>query len=70
MLEDKAERITLLVSHRFSATRAADRILVLRQGACVETGNHDELLARDGLYARLYRAQTRRYPAAGREGAA
>lgn len=70
LLEDKAERITLLVSHRFSATRAADRILVLRQGACVEMGNHDELLARDGLYARLYRAQTRRYPAAGREGAA
>jgi ATP-binding cassette subfamily B protein len=56
-----AGRITVLVSHRFSTVRMADLIVVL-DGACVrETGSHDELMARHGLYAELYEIQARGY---------
>jgi subfamily B ATP-binding cassette protein MsbA len=50
-------RTTLIVAHRLSTIRAAHRIAVLDDGWLVELGTHDELLARDGLYARLYRLQ-------------
>ena len=52
-----AERTTILVSHRASTLRAADRIVVLDQGRVVESGTHDELLEREGAYAALYRRQ-------------
>ncbi len=48
-------RTTLLVSHRFSTLRMADRILVMDQGRIVEQGTHSELIALKGLYANLYR---------------
>lgn len=50
-------RTAILVSHRFSTVRMADRILVLHGGRIVEAGPHDELLARGGTYAQLYRLQ-------------
>ena len=50
-------RTTVIVAHRISTVRRADLILVLDQGRVVERGTHDELLARDGMYAGLYRKQ-------------
>jgi ATP-binding cassette subfamily B protein len=53
--------ITVLVSHRFSTVRMADRIVVLDQSRIVEEGTHTELLGRRGLYAELYELQARSY---------
>jgi len=53
------ERTTIIVAHRLSTIRAADRIAVLDDGWLVELGTEDELLARAGLYARLHRMQFR-----------
>jgi ATP-binding cassette, subfamily B, bacterial len=50
-------RTTLIIAHRLGAVRNADRIIVLDQGVAVEQGRHSELMARDGLYASLYRRQ-------------
>jgi ATP-binding cassette, subfamily B, bacterial len=51
----------VLVSHRFSSVRAADRIIVLEAGRIVEEGSHDALLAQNGLYAELFRLQAEGY---------
>jgi subfamily B ATP-binding cassette protein MsbA len=50
-------RTTLVIAHRLSTVERADRIVVLQQGQVVETGTHAQLLAADGIYARLYHAQ-------------
>ena len=50
-------RTTILISHRISTVRHADQIIVLRDGRIIERGTHDELLAREGYYADLYRKQ-------------
>jgi ATP-binding cassette subfamily B protein len=53
-------RTSLVIAHRLSTVREADQILVVDDGRIVESGRHDELFARDGLYAELYRTQFER----------
>jgi ATP-binding cassette subfamily B protein len=50
-------RTALVIAHRLSTVRAADRILVLQRGRLVEQGSHDQLIAQGGLYARLHELQ-------------
>ncbi|HEX6669836.1 MAG TPA: ABC transporter transmembrane domain-containing protein [Gemmatimonadales bacterium] len=52
-------RTTLIIAHRLSTVRRADRLVVVDRGRIVEEGSHGELLARGGLYARLYQRQFR-----------
>jgi ATP-binding cassette subfamily B protein len=54
-------RTVLLISHRFSSVRTADRIYVMREGQIVERGSHRELIAIGGLYAELFRLQAAAY---------
>jgi len=50
-------RTCFVIAHRFNTIRNADRIIVLDEGGIVEAGNHDQLMANDGLYRRIYLAQ-------------
>lgn len=52
-------RTSFVIAHRLSTIKNADKILVLEHGALVETGTHDELIAKNGLYAHLYQIQYR-----------
>src|SRR5687767_15478518 len=56
-----AGRTAVLISHRFSTVRMADRIVVLRNGAVEEEGSHEELLAKGGLYEELFAMQAAGY---------
>jgi ATP-binding cassette subfamily B protein len=52
---------SVIISHRFSTVRRADRIVVLEDGRVAEQGSHDDLIAADGRYAELFRLQARRF---------
>jgi ATP-binding cassette subfamily B protein len=54
-------RMAILISHRFSTVRMADRIAVIEGGRIVEQGSHDELMQQEGRYARLFSLQARGY---------
>ena len=54
-------KMTILISHRFSTVRAADRIIVIHNGKILEQGDHESLLAENGQYASLFRLQAKGY---------
>jgi ATP-binding cassette subfamily B protein len=54
-------KAAVLISHRFSTVRMADRILFLEQGQLLELGSHEELLAQEGKYAELFKLQAQGY---------
>jgi ATP-binding cassette subfamily B protein len=47
----------VIVSHRVSSLRNADQIIVLENGSIAETGNHDELISKNGIYKQMYEQQ-------------
>lgn len=57
----RRDKTTVFVSHRLSSATAADKILVLSQGALIEEGRHSELMAQKGEYYKLFSAQAKRY---------
>jgi ABC-type multidrug transport system fused ATPase/permease subunit len=61
ILAATAHCTTILISHRFSTVRLADRICVLEQGRVAELGTHDELMARGGRYRTMFDLQARRF---------
>jgi ATP-binding cassette subfamily B protein len=54
-------KMAVLISHRFSTVRMADRILVLEKGQIIEHGTHAELVAKAGIYAELFELQAAGY---------
>lgn len=56
-----SNKMTILISHRFSTVRAAAQIIVIHDGEILERGNHQELVAKDGQYAHLFQLQARGY---------
>ena len=60
---------TILISHRFSTVRQADRICVLERGRVIELGTHDELIALNGRYRTMFDLQAQRFTGGDEEGA-
>ena len=61
MARDFGEKTCILISHRLSNIRHADQILVLDKGRLIETGSHNALMHKNGMYARLFRTQAANY---------
>jgi ATP-binding cassette subfamily B protein len=63
MLDITREQTAMFISHRLSSTRHADRIFVLDDGRLIAQGNHEQLMAEEGLYAQMFSAQAEQYQA-------
>lgn len=63
MLNLSRDKTCLFISHRFSSTRFADRILVMDKGRIVEDGNHHDLISQQGIYCEMYQVQAAQYNA-------
>lgn len=61
MLENAANQAVILISHRLSTTKDADRIILLENGSVAESGTHEELLAHGGTYAKMWNIQAEKY---------
>lgn len=61
MMQATKDKTVIFISHRLSTTRLADRIIMLEKGRIVESGTHDELLAKDGKYAQMWKVQAGAY---------
>ena len=61
MLENAENQAVILISHRLSTTRDADRIILLEQGRIAESGTHSELLENGGRYAEMWKVQAEKY---------
>lgn len=61
MMEATENKTVIFISHRLSTTRLADRIILLENGSVAEQGTHEELLARGGRYAQMWKAQAGQY---------
>ncbi len=66
-LRARDDRITLIISHRFSTVRSASQVLVLERGKSVEQGSHEELMAKEGHYAKWVSVQADAYQSVSRE---
>ena len=69
MLAETRRCTTILISHRFSTVRHADRICVLEHGRVIELGTHDELMAKGSRYRTMFELQAKRFTAEEEEGA-
>ena len=70
MLERAAHKTVIFISHRLSTTVGADRIYVMENGRIVENGTHEELMAKNGTYAYMFRLQAKKYAEGSKDGAA
>jgi ABC-type multidrug transport system fused ATPase/permease subunit len=68
ILASTKQLTTILISHRFSTVRHADRICVLEIGRVVELGTHDELMAQNGRYRTMFDLQAKRFGVEDEEG--
>lgn len=60
-LESANDKTVIFISHRLSTTIMADRIYMLDSGELIEEGSHDELMAKNGKYAEMFRVQAEKY---------
>ena len=70
MLAASSHKTVIFISHRLSTTVGADRIYVMENGRIVEDGTHEELMAKNGTYAYMFRLQAKKYAEGSKDGAA